>query len=187
VPLPLEGLKLLCSRNLQDLSLSTGPSSRGTHVAWPALWLALQEAGVQLSSLSVAGFEGAIDEMFGYLRSYSKLKKLIIPRIQMNQQAAEDAAGNFFWSEVVVKHKDSLTELALQPVYEGVWCYGPAASRAIQQCSSLRELALGLCEINQDWALARVAQLRENNPVGMPELDQTWDHTNRCFVCSPAG
>jgi hypothetical protein len=79
VPLPTEGLKLLCSGNLQNLDLSTDPSSRGTYVAWPPLRLALREAGVQLSSLSVAGFEGAIDEMFGYLLSYSKLKKLSMP------------------------------------------------------------------------------------------------------------
>jgi hypothetical protein len=120
VPLPPEGLELLCSANLQKLDLSTLPSSRGTYVAWSPLWLALREAGVQLSSLSVAGFEGAIDEMFGYLLSYSKLKKLSIPLIKMDQQTAEDAAGVVFWREIVPQHKDSLTELMLRPAYDGV-------------------------------------------------------------------
>jgi hypothetical protein len=139
---------------------------------------------VQLSSLSVAGFEEAIDEMFCYLRSYSGLKKLRIPRIQMEQQTAEDTAGNIFWHEVVPQHKDSLTKLAVEPVYEGAWCYGPAASRAIQQCASLQKLALGVCEVDPAWAGSRIAQLLENNTVGMPELEQTCENSKRCLVCS---
>ncbi|KAH0537559.1 hypothetical protein FGG08_005658 [Glutinoglossum americanum] len=181
VPLPSEGLKLFYSRNLQNLSLSTGPSSRGTHIAWPLLWLTLREAGVQLSSLSVAGFEGAMDEMFGYLLSYSKLKKLSIPIIQMDQQTAEDAAGDIFWREIVPQHKGSLIELALRPFYEGAWCYGPAASRAIQQCASLQQLTLGVCGLDLPRAATRIAQLPESS-VGVSELKQVWGHPEHCPV-----
>jgi hypothetical protein len=186
VPLPPEGLKLLCSQNLQSLSLSTGPGYRSTYVAWSLLWLALRETGVQLLSLLVAGFEGAIDEMFSYLISYSKLRKLSLLRIQTDQQTTEDAAGHIFWREVVPQHKDSLIELAVHPVHEGAWCYGPAASSAIQQCASLQKLALGVCSVDPIWAVARITKLRQNNAVRVPELKQPLGHPENCPVCSPA-
>ncbi len=123
VPLPLAGLKHTLLRKLQLLSVSTAPGSRGIDSARAELWSALEETGVQLPPLSVAGSESAMDEMFAYLLSYTGLRELAILAIQFDRQDQEEIAGSRLWQRIVPHHKDTLTALAVVPCYEGVCCY----------------------------------------------------------------
>jgi hypothetical protein len=144
-----------------------------------------------LLSLSVSGFEEAVDDMFSYLLSYSALKKLKIPRVQMESQSAEDAARDVFWHAVVPQHKDSLIELAVHPIYEGSWCYGPVAANAIQQCTSLQRLDLHLCSIDRGWTACEIARLQEGGDFEVPDQEYSASEAiNHCpvrtYVYSPS-
>lgn len=175
VALPVTGLretlKETLSRKLQHLAVSTTPGARDDDFAWDTLWSALMETHVKLSSLTVAGSENAMDEMFAYLLSYTGLRKLKICGLQMDQQDLEESTGRRFWDQVVPHHKNSLTLLTVTPIYESVWCYGPVAEAALLQCSSLRDLTLCVCNVDSSWAEAKLARARENNKVEFRDLE----------------
>jgi len=180
VPLPSEGLTQTLSCKLRELSLITPPGSRDLDFSWAELWLMLKEIHVELSTLSVHGSEEAMDDMFAYLVSYTGLRKLEILGIQMDRQDLEDSAGRRLWHQIVPHHKDTLTELAVVPRYEGDWCYGPTAAETILQCSSLRYLTLSVCGVDSSWAEARLSQARENDKVEFHGLDKYYGAPGNC-------
>jgi hypothetical protein len=182
VPLPIAGLKQVISPKLQKLSVANLPSSRGLDFSWAKLWSILKEAGVELSTLSV-GSGKAMDGMLAYLVSYTGLRKLEIREIQMDRQDLEDSAGHRFWHEIVPHHKDTLTELAVVPCFEGLWCYGPAAADAIVQCVSVHRLTLSACSVDPSWAEAKLSQAQENDKVDFHHLDEPYGAPENCGVC----
>lgn len=184
VPLPTTGLTQTLSCKLRELSVTTPTGSRGLDFSWAELWLTLKEIRVELSALSVHGSEKAMDDMFAYLVSYTGLRKLVIDEIKMDRADLEDSVGRRLWHQIVPLHKDSLTELAVVPCYEGVWCYGPIAAEVIPQCSSLRSLTLSVCSVDSSWAKAKLSQARENDKVEFHGLKEPSGAPENCGVRS---
>jgi hypothetical protein len=182
VPLRTTGLQQTLSRKLQHLSVLTKPGSRGVDFAWAELWSVLKEARVELLTLTASGSENTVDEMYAYLLSYTGLQKLRILDIQMDRQDLEESAGHRLWLQIVPHHKDSLTELAVVPYYEGIWCYGPTAAAAILQCSSLRNLTLSVCRVDSSWAKAKLSRVRENDQVEFRDLEEPYCAPENCIV-----
>ncbi|OXV12187.1 hypothetical protein Egran_00052, partial [Elaphomyces granulatus] len=180
VPLPTAGLTQTLSCKLQELSVTTPTGSRDLDFSWAELWLTLKEIRVELSTLSVHGSEKAMDDMFAYLVSYTGLRKFVILGIRMDRQDLEDSVGRRLWHQIVPHHKDSLTELAVIPCYEGVWCYGPIAAETIPQCLSLRSLTLSVCSVDSSWADAKLSQARENDKVEFHSLEEPYGAPENC-------
>src|SRR4029077_5430312 len=113
VPLTSIRIRKILSPKLQQLYVSTPPSARRIKFDWRGLWSALQETGIELRILRVSGAENAMDEMLTYLLSYTGLKRLEILDLRMDSQGAEDRAGRRFWREVVPRHRNGLSTLAI--------------------------------------------------------------------------
>ena len=184
VSVPTAVFTQIISCKLQELSVTTPPGSRDLDFHWAKLWLMLKEVGVELSTLSVKGSEKAMDDMFDYLVSYTGLRKLKIRGIQMDRQDLEDSAGYMLWNQILPHHKDTLTELVIAPCYKGVWCYGPAATETILQCSSLRKLTLSVCSVDSSWAKAKLLRERKNNNVKFYNLCEPYGMEENCGVCT---
>lgn len=198
VPLLTGSLDHFITKNLRHLTLSAEPPTRRRgRIAWPYVWAALRNSGVQLPSLSVGFFEEAANDLFDYLRSYSGLQELKITGVHWKSepfedisaaQAAEDSAGRVFWNEVVPNHKNSLVELAVHPEFEGMWCYGPLASDAIRKCTSLRKLAIRgyrLQGYDNNWITSRMTELADNggcNLGGWEPGKGPWRHTPLGYI-----
>lgn len=146
--------------NLRCLSLKDGSdiTTRQGQVTRHSIWAALRNAGTRLSSLTVQEFDGAVDDMFDYLRSYSGLAKLNTT----GHYSDDGSVGQVFWNEIVPNHADSLVELQVSSSSNGIFCYGPSAASAIRRCKSLRKLALSVCEVDRAWVSGRIAELRDN-------------------------
>jgi hypothetical protein len=165
VPLPSAGIREILPRKLQQLSVFTAPGARDIEFDWKRLWSALQETGIALSVLKVAGTEYAMDEMFTYLLSYNGLRKLQITNLRMDSRGVEDEASQIFWNEIIPHHRDNLTVLSINCEYVSEWCYGPRAAAALWQCSSLWDLTINVCRVDSSWAEARLSPAREENKI----------------------
>jgi hypothetical protein len=125
-------------------------------IPWAAVWLACINQNVRLKSLSVSGIEQTIKPLFQYLLSFTGLEKLEI-EINVNIELySENDAGLRFWEQVVPHHKDTLLELQIIPKYVGDWCYGPSAAEAIESCSRLTKLKVGVCNMDSSWASQKI-------------------------------
>ncbi|KAJ8130433.1 hypothetical protein O1611_g3198 [Lasiodiplodia mahajangana] len=182
VALPPPGLHSFCTKNLKHLTISTSPGPRAPAVAWSCIWSALRDIGVELLSLSVPVYGEEVDSMFNYLLSYSGLRELEITKVQMETELPEDAAGEVFWNAVVPRHKDSLIDLVVSPVYEGSWCYDQPAANAIRQCTSLKRLCLRLSLTGDSWFNDEMMRMKENNDVKFSEQDQGVWESSRCYL-----
>ena len=85
----------------------------------------------------------------------------------MNNQ--HQSWGNEFWNEIIPRSAHSLTELKLRNYTRlekhGPWSYGPQASDAIRQCTSLRKLDLSLSNLDEDWARIKGESLKMLPPA----------------------
>lgn len=125
-----------------------------------------------------------MEEMFSYLTSYEGgLQSLKIGRIMMDCQDQEDKAGYRFWDEVVPHHKGSLKELWIYPWYDGEWCYGPAASAAISQCSSLRFLLIADRSVGSAWAGAKLSLTGTKRVIKSVSGREPYGHPENSAVC----
>jgi hypothetical protein len=181
VPLSNAGIKEILSPKLQHLSVSTPPGARNIEFDWGQLWSALQETGIELSTLEVSGTENAIDNMFTYLLSYAGLRRLAIRRLEMDTQEMEDKAAQRFWHKVVPHHRNSLTMLFIESEFESEWCYGPGAAASLRECSSLRDLTVSVCSVNSFWAKAELSRAR-NNKIEFHDLQEPDGAAENCGV-----
>ncbi|KAF7131114.1 hypothetical protein CNMCM5793_004101 [Aspergillus hiratsukae] len=180
VPLPSSGLRdmLSLSSKLLQLSVTTRPGSRGIDFDWTTLWSSLQDSKTMLTALRLSGGENAIDRMFDYLLTYSGLQKVEILNVQMDDEDQENNAAQMLWNKVILHHKDTLVTLAITRVYQGAWCYGPAAAEILSQCTVLRDLTVSLGPVSSSWADIILSKAREDQnidflylkePHGLPE------------------
>jgi hypothetical protein len=175
VPLPSAGIREILPHKLQQLSVFTAPGARDIEFDWRRLWSALQETGIALSVLKVAGTEYAMDEMFTYLLSYTGLRELQITNLRMDTQVVEDEASQIFWDTIIPHHRENLTVLSINCEYRSEWCYGPRAAAALWQCSSLRDLTITVCRVDSSWAEARLSRAREENKIEFHGLAKPMD------------
>jgi hypothetical protein len=185
VPLPNAGIRDVLSDKLQQLSVSTRTGApRDIEFDWGQLWSALRETGIKLSKLKVSGTENAIDKMFTYLLSYTGLQKLAILALQMDTQEMEDKAGQIFWRKVIPHHRDSLTTLFIEAVFESEWCYGPYAVPALRRCLSLRDLTIPVCSVPSFWAKKKLSWARKRNKIEFHDLQEPDGAAENCGVSS---
>jgi hypothetical protein len=182
VPLPGTGIREILSHKLQQLSVSTIPGARRIDFDWRRLWSALQETRIGLLILKVSGTENAMDQMFTYLLSYTGLRRLEIPDVQMDTQEIEDRAARRFWNEIIPHHRNSLTELFIASAFESEWCYGPHASAALELCLSLQDLSISVCDVNLTWAVARLSRAREYDKIEFRGLEEPYNAPDNCGV-----
>jgi hypothetical protein len=148
VPLPRAAIREILSRKLQQLSISTSPGARRINLDWRGLWSALQKVRIKLPILKASGIENTTDEMFTYLLSYTGLQRLEILRLQMDTPEVKDKAARRFWGEVIPHHRNSLTVLFIDFIFESEWCYGPRSAATLELCLSLRDLSISICGID---------------------------------------
>jgi hypothetical protein len=182
VPLPSAGIREILPHKLQQLSVFTAPGARDIEFNWRRLWSALQETGIALSVLKVAGTEYAMDEMFTYLLSYTGLRRLEIANLRMDSQEVEDKASQIFWDEIIPHHRDNLTVLSINCEYGSEWCYGPRAAAALWQCSSLRDLTISVCCVDPSWAKSILDRAYEENEIEFDVLAEPDDKLENCGV-----
>jgi hypothetical protein len=108
----------------------------GTHHVWRAL---LAE-GVSLEELAADHIH---NELLEYIESYSGLQKLKLCGFAIASDDHE-IAERFFCRALSV-HSSTLRSLALEPSFEGIWCFGENNNTtAILDCQKLSDLSIAL-------------------------------------------
>lgn len=105
------------------------------------IWQALIHAGVRLEAITA---DVVPNSFLDYLASYSGLKKLRLTPGGFHEGASSDATAEQFFSATLDSHVQSLEDLQIASLFEGLWCVGSHNLEVLSKCTKLKKLRMNI-------------------------------------------
>uniref|UniRef100_A0A8H8CGY8 F-box domain-containing protein n=1 Tax=Psilocybe cubensis TaxID=181762 RepID=A0A8H8CGY8_PSICU len=147
-------LRHLTSLNLRNIKCKNG------------VWEPFIEAGICLTEISV---DWASQSFCNYLASYTGLKKLSLMAYNFSTVEDSDTMAILFYEIGLDNHAQSLEDVKIVPMSEGLWCFGSHNYKSIAQLTNLRHLEMNVLSYdvrnNGETQANGTQKITENNAV----------------------
>lgn len=105
------------------------------------IWKALIHAGVRLEAITV---DAVPYPFLDYLASYSGLKALQLTPGGFHEGTSSDSVARQFFDITLKSHTQSLQDLQIVSLFEGLWCFGSHNVDVVSKCIRLRNLRMNI-------------------------------------------